>query len=209
MSACRLVLVCFAVREEAAAFKRIAGSRPQVKVLLTGMGPRNAEQAIRAALTKERPGLVMSCGFAGGLKPELATGTVLFTADGETGLEPALVAAGARPGRFHCAEQVATTAGQKRALREKTESEVIRAICREQQVPSATLRVVLDAADEDLPLDFNALMTPDQRMSCWKLAGALLRSPAKIGVLLRLQKRGEAAAEKLAAVLERATAALG
>jgi nucleoside phosphorylase len=165
-------------------------------------------------LAKDRPQLVLTCGFAGGLNPELATGTVVFAGDPETGLEPALLAAGAKRARFHCAEAVAATAKQKRALWEATgadavemESEVIRAVCGEQRIPSATVRVILDMADENLLLDFNQLMTADQKMSYGKLAVALAKSPGKVGALLRLQKQARAAAGNLAEVLARVTAA--
>ena len=210
----RRVLVCFAVKEEAKAFQRLAGERANVKIILVGIGRRNAERAIRAALAEEQPDLVLTCGFAGGLRPELTSGTVVFAADLETGLEPALLAAGAKPARFHCAPRVMATAEEKRALRAGTradavemESQSICAVCREHKIPSATVRVVLDTAQEDLPLDFNKLMTVEQKMSYGKLALALAKSPGKAAELLRLQKQTRMAAARLAEVLARVTAA--
>ena len=210
----RKVLVCFALKQEARPFRQLVAGRSDARVILVGMGKRNAERAIRAALAEERPDLVLTCGFAGGLRPDLAMGTVVFAIDPETGLEPALLAAGAKPARFHCAERVIVTAAEKQALHESTradvvemESEPIRAVCHQQKIPSATVRVILDTANEDLPLDYNQLMTPDQRMSYGKLALALAKSPGKVGTLLRLQKQAAAAASKLAEVLARITAA--
>jgi nucleoside phosphorylase len=206
--------VCFAVREEAKYFS--SGLPPDVRILLTGIGQRNAEKALRAALTGPRPGLVLSCGFAGGLDPQLATGTVVFAVDSVPGLDSALIAAGAQPGRFHCAPSIATTVQEKRLLREKTradavemESQLICEICREEKIPCATVRVILDTAQEDLPLDFNRLMTSDQQMDYAKLALALVKSPGKVGALLRLQKQTDAAARKLAEVLTRFTSSVG
>jgi adenosylhomocysteine nucleosidase len=210
----RKVLVCFAVKEEAKAFQQLAGERGNVKVILVGIGKRNAERALRAALAEEQPDLVLTCGFAGGLRPGLTRGTVVFAADPETGLEPALLAAGAKPARFHCAQRVAATAEEKRALRASTgadavemESQSICAVCREHKIPSATVRVILDTAQEDLPLDFNQLMTVEQKMSYGKLALALAKSPGKAAELLRLQKQTRVAAARLAEVLARVTAA--
>jgi adenosylhomocysteine nucleosidase len=202
------VWVCFAVQEEAKSFLPWARKRDYLKVILVGIGTHNAERAIRTALTEERPSLVLTCGFAGGLRPDWAMGTVVFSADPETGLEPALLAAGAKPARFHCSEQVAATAEAKRALRESTgadavemESRIIHAVCRQQNIPCATVRVILDTAQEDLPLDFNQLMTPRQKLSYRKLALALAGSPGKVGALLRLQEQTRAAAGKLTDVL--------
>src|SRR5258706_2208694 len=211
MSARPFTLVCFAVKEEARSLNELAASRPDVKPLLTGIGPRNAEQSIRAAITARKPALVLSCGFAGGLRPGLASGAVVFSTDRESGLEPALLAAGAQPAKFHFVPKVATTAEEKRALWNATsadavemESQVICKVCREQKIPSAIVRVILDTAEEDLPLDFNRLMNNRQEMDYGKLAVALVKSPGKIGSLLRLQKQSQAAAEKLAQVLAEA-----
>jgi nucleoside phosphorylase len=175
------------------------------------MGARNAEQAIRRALTAGKPAQVFTCGFAGGLQPEFASGDVLFNAGGDAKLAACLAAAGARPGRFHCAARVAVSVVEKAALRAASgadavemESQIIASICREQAVPCAIVRVVLDTAGEDLPLDFNALMNADQKMNYARLAWAILKAPAKIGALMTLQKQSRAAAERLAAVLERA-----
>src|SRR5438046_2498198 len=92
-----LTLVCFAVKEEARPFNQLAGPRPRLQTLLTGIGQRNAGQAIRAALAVQTPKLVLTCGFAGGLRPDFPAGAVLFAADADAGLEPVLLQAGARP----------------------------------------------------------------------------------------------------------------
>jgi adenosylhomocysteine nucleosidase len=158
-------------------------------------------------LKGEKPGLVLTCGFAGGLRPGLETGAVLYETDHEA-LRRAVEQAGGRAGQILFSSRVATRADEKLALWEKTkadavemESESIRRICAEHGVPSATVRVVLDTAEEDLPLDFNVLMTAEQKVSYGKLAAALARSPGKIPALLRLQKQSQAAAEKLSEVL--------
>jgi len=200
------VLVCFAVKEEAAAFKRLKASS-EVRVLLTGMGARNAERAVLAAISERKPALVLSCGFAGGLKPELKIGDVVFSTD-EPALREKLTAVGATPAKFFCATRVAVTAAEKAELRRTTgadavemESEAIHAVCRERGIPCATVRVISDAANEDLPLDFNKLSKPDLSLDYAKLALAVAKSPGKIPALLRLQKNCKFAAERLADVL--------
>jgi nucleoside phosphorylase len=174
------------------------------------MGQRNAERSVREALATHKPGLVLTCGFAGGLRPDLKLGAVLFSGNGNSSLETAMLAAGAQRGQFLCRNEVAATSEQKRTLWKTTgadavemESEFICAVCRERQIPCATIRVILDPADQDLPLDFNQLMNAEQQIDYWKLALAIMKSPGKIGALLRLQKQSQFAAEKLAEVLVR------
>jgi adenosylhomocysteine nucleosidase len=206
------VLICFAVREEATAFQKafpwVSHRSSGLKILITGMGRKNSQRMLEQQLENSRPNLVLTCGFAGALNPELEIGDVVFDADAETGLTEMLQAVGAQPAKFHCASRVATTTEEKTALRQSTgadvvemESGIIRQICREKKIPSATIRVISDAAYDDLPLDFNALMTPDYAISFPKLALALLKSPGKIPDLMKLQRHTRFAAVELAIVL--------
>ena len=144
------------------------------------------------------------------MNPYLRAGTVIFSTDEDAGLTPALLEAGACPVTFHCADRVATTVEEKQRLWETTgadavemESKIIRAICRAHEIPSATVRVISDTADEDMPLDFNALTTPDMKMHFGKMALAIGKSPAKLPALLRLQRQTAAAARVLADALAR------
>jgi nucleoside phosphorylase len=201
------VLVCFAMKEEKTAFQKIAERNAAVSILVTGIGQKNAEKSLRDFLAGKIPVRVVTCGFAGALVSDLAIGAVVFETD-DARLREALTAAGARAVKFHCADRIATTSREKQELRRSTnadavemESGVISRICRERGLPCATVRVISDAVDEDLPLDFNLLSKPDRSMDYGKLAWAVAKSPGKIGALRRLQKQTRFAAEQLAAVL--------
>src|SRR3974390_315554 len=156
------VLVCFPLKEEAAPFRKVAAKKSGLSILLTGIGRRNAEKSLRDSLTAHSPKMVLSCGFTGGLNPDLKLGDVIFemvnaplapalappggervsarTGEGfnqgvskptaEDKSEPTdlgccdlkdeLVAAGARPATFFCADRIATTAAEKKRLRDET-----------------------------------------------------------------------------------------
>lgn len=201
------MLICFALKEEAAPFRKIAAGKSGVSILITGIGRQNAEKSTREFLATNSPELVLTCGFAGGLNPDLVFGTVVFETS-EENLRANLLAAGAKPAKTFCANRIATTIAEKKNLRDETgadavemESAAIHAVCRERGIPCATVRVISDTASEDLPLDFNRLAKPDLSLDYGKLALAVAKSPGKIGALLCLQKQCKAAAEKLAEVL--------
>jgi len=223
-------LVCFALKEEAAPFQKVAAGKPNMSVLITGIGRKNAGKSVREFLAggvsvpaSRRPGaspnrlagtlappeLVLTCGFAGGLNPELKVGDVVFEPSTFNPQFPSrLVAAGAKSAKFFCANRIAVTAAEKKKLRADTgadavemESAAIHAVCAERGIPCMTVRVISDAAEEDLPLDFNALAKPDQSLDYGKLAWAIATSPGKIGALMQLQKKTGFAAQRLAELL--------
>src|SRR5262249_927850 len=149
-------LVCFAVKAEARFFKPAPQWRTPARVTITGIGKKNAARAVQRVVEQVPPALVLTCGFAGGLNPDWPRGTIVFSVDDGLNLTSILLQLGAKPGRFHCSARVALTAEEKQQLREATsadavdmESEVIRQLCRERGIPSATIRAISDAADED------------------------------------------------------------
>ena len=137
-------LICFALKEEAAPFRKIAvgGLRRshQVSILLTGIGRQNAEKSLPEFLNSCRsrgnetqiknklktphvvsyePDLVLTCGFAGGLNPDLKLGDVVFQTTDET-LRAKLLGAGAKQLKVFCADRIATTVAEKKQLRDET-----------------------------------------------------------------------------------------
>lgn len=211
-------LVCFALQTEAAAFqKRLAaslqrrtGRAADIRILLTGVGRRNARAALLKCFEHGPPARVLSCGFAGALDPALPIGAVGFTSS-QPELETALRRAGAQPMRFVTVDQVAISREQKAALRQQTgadaaemESEAIEALCRNRGVAFAVVRAISDCAGEDLPLDFNRVLRPEGGLDVGRLLVALARRPAAVPGLWRLARQARLASERLAVVLANA-----
>jgi adenosylhomocysteine nucleosidase len=180
-----------------------------VQVWVTGIGRKNAAGNIREAIAQVRPERVITAGFAGGLNPALKLATVVYEEDFGAGFGRELEKLGAVPARFYCHRRVAITAEEKRLLWKQSgadavemESSVIRTICHELKVPSATIRVISDDASQDLPLDFNALMTSEDRINYLKLFWTVLSRPSRILKLIEFQRQTIDAARSLGAVLE-------
>jgi adenosylhomocysteine nucleosidase len=202
------LLICFAVREETKFFRLLRLSTT-FQVWITGIGRKNAAENVRQAIARLKPERIITAGFAGGLNPALKCGTVIFDEDFDAGFGKELEELGAVPASFHCHRRVAITAEEKAALWKETgadavemESSVIRTICREFHIPSATIRVISDDASQDLPLDFNALMTSEDRINYLKLMGAVVSRPSRIPKLIEFQRQTISAAQKLGGMLE-------
>jgi adenosylhomocysteine nucleosidase len=207
--AAKLTLVCFAMKEEAAPFRKYAAEGADLAILVTGIGRKNTEKVVREFLRQRQPHRIFTCGYAGGLDPALKSGDAVFFTE-DNSLATALQAAGAKSAKFFCASKIAITVAEKAELRRSSganavemESEVVHEICRQQKIPCATVRTISDTAEEDLPLDFNKLTKPDLNLDYGKLFLAIAKSPSKILALMRLGKKTRAAGEKLAEVLHR------
>ncbi len=210
------LLVCFAVKEEAKyfavateCFKGTLAGGMSCQTWITGMGRTNAAEGIRRAINLVRPERVITAGFAGGLNPKYKFGTVLYDQDFLADFGPELENCGAISGKFYCHKRVAITALEKAELWRSSgadavemESSVIRTICGEFKIPSATIRVISDDATQDLPLDFNALMTSDDRIDYKRLIWNVLSQPTRIPKLVGFQRQTTDAARKLGVVLK-------
>lgn len=186
---CEDVLICFAGRTESRFFRR---RRPNVSVLHTGMGRRNAKAALEDCLAKRRPELIITSGFAGGLNPELRVHELLFEKSGEHPLFDGLANLPFREGRFCCHDRIAVTAEEKRLLWQSSgcdavemESAGIHEIARWRGIPCLTFRAISDAAHESLPLDFNRLLTSRMKVDLAKLWGTLCRNPGRLLAFVR------------------------
>ncbi|HTI70874.1 MAG TPA: hypothetical protein VMF06_12975 [Candidatus Limnocylindria bacterium] len=183
----------------------------ELTLVVTGMGPVHARKTAERILEAGENQVVWTCGYAGGLNPELGVGAVVYSADAGFPFQGGLAAGLARQARLVTIDTVAVSRSDKAALRSRSgadavdmESAIIREIAALRGIPSATVRTVSDTADQDLPLDFNALSTSAGGIHPFKLALALIGAPQKIPRLIRFGGETARAAEALAEVLEKA-----
>lgn len=202
------IAVCFALQEESGPFRKLSGEK--VPLFFTGIGRVNAEKAAREYLATHSPALMLTCGFAGGLDPTLQIGDVIFEtgAMGTHAIRAKLLTAGAKSVKIACVDKIATTAVEKKKLRDETgadalemESAAVQAVCRERGLPCATIRVISDTANDDLPLDFNEFLTPDKKVDMAKLMMTVAKNPWKMGALMELQRKTKLASQRLGEVL--------
>ena len=200
----RSILFCFAVADEARAFS----DQTKLPILITGIGYSNARNAIKKKLSENQPNTVLTCGFAGGLNPELPAGTVLHSCGEYFQYSKALENAGSQEGTFFSSSHILITPDEKACAYAKTgadavemESTAIHEICKIHDVPCATVRVISDAANEDLPLNFNSFMNSKMELSYSKMAWALCRKPWIVPRLIRFGSRIKCSARQLANTL--------
>ena len=186
----------------------------EVRVVVTGAGRFAAQRALVHAFDGA-PELCIASGLCGGLKSSHAPGSVLaaravadvsgarvIQADAEFVARAA--GAGAKVvDKFLVSDRVVSTADEKAILAGAgdavdMESVYVLAAAWQRGVRAIAVRAVSDAADSDLPLDFNRVFSERGEVSVPKVIGQLIRRPASLAGLLRLANESERAASALA-----------
>jgi adenosylhomocysteine nucleosidase len=190
---------------------------PEPLVELSGVGETRAENAAGRLLERGATALV-SWGVAGGLDPGLRPGTVILPdtvigADGQrwgVDLEwrdRLLERVGGRvvtaTSPLYHATSVITTANEKRVIHERfgagaadMESMAVAGVASAKDIPWIAVRVVIDAADQDLPAAILTAIGDDGRLPVVSIIGFLLR-PRLWRPLIALGLAGAAAGRSM------------
>jgi nucleoside phosphorylase len=214
------VLIVAALKRELAAIAR--DRNPELALLDTGEGPRNAERALRAWLNAQRARAVINVGLAGALAASLQTGDVViarairgaagwFEASASPLFQAATGLGNVRIGTAVTVDEIVCKATDKRRLAESVgvnetawvdmESTAIAAVCDELQMPYLIVRAISDGFDEDLPVDFNRCRDASGRVSSRRVVQAALARPRAFKGLLALKRRADLCAGNLAAFI--------
>jgi adenosylhomocysteine nucleosidase len=147
-----------------------------------GVGREAARRAARLIIDGHRPRLLVSAGFGGGLDPTRARGAIIEPAVAR-GEEPTsellpLAAAGQGGETIVTVDRIVRTPAEKAALAAATgaavvdmETLAVAAVAREAGLPCRAIRVISDAAGDELPPDVSRLIAPQ---SAFRRAGAVI-----------------------------------
>jgi adenosylhomocysteine nucleosidase len=159
---------------------------------VAGMGRQAAATATRLLIAGHRPRLVVSAGFAGALDPDLRRGdvvlpTVAILEDHAsriplTRFGPSVESASIA---IVTVDQVVGTGAAKARLAAATSAQVVdmethavAMAAREAEIPCASVRVVSDTADQELPAEVAALAAPQSAARrLGRALGAIGRRP--------------------------------
>lgn len=125
---------------------------------------------------------MISTGYCGALDPKLRVGDIVVSGEAQVSSKRPFVS-----GAVHTCDRVAATVAEKRALREQTgaiavdmEAEAVQSRASALGIPYACIRVVSDAAWENMPLDFNRYRGADGRFSRTRIALAAMARPFSV-----------------------------
>lgn len=161
-------------------------------------------------LAESHPGLILSCGIAGGLARSLRSGDLII--DGDASLVAHLRRAlpEAIEGKILGGDAIVATAAEKRdvarrsgAIAADMESHVARRVAERRQLPFAAIRVISDCAEDDLPPAALVGMRPDGGLALGAVLGSIARRPGQLPGLIQTGRQADRALGKLADAFDR------
>lgn len=196
---------------------RIGGT--EVNVLLTGVGGKNAWLEATKIIWDSDIDVCISSGLAGSLRSEYQLGELLAAKEvqavgwrrvvtSDRNLLRLAEQHGARAvNSFYSADRVISLASEKRELgklADAVEMESGEILCEAAAFGARgiAIRAISDAADEDLPLDFNKVITSTGEVSMPRVLGEVVRHPLSTPALVRFGSQSRMATEKLAKFLD-------
>lgn len=205
------------LRSESGAYETVIGSA-RIHVVLSGAGPAHAARVARRVLAA-RPDLCISTGLAGALRSSFVPGQILAasrvlssesTLVGESHplLLEAALSSGARPAAaFLTASSILGSAEEKQRFAPvadavEMESFAVLSEAAKWHIPAVAVRAISDAADANLPLDFNRVLDAHGHVRLSLIFSELARRPHKIPALVRFGRTSRRAAVNLARFLD-------
>ncbi len=192
------------------------GQEDRVLLLQAGMGPRGAA---RAFVRLDKPALILSAGFCGGVGPGLGLGDVVVASHvmrntDSFPAEPLVLEAATRALKtiglpFHVGpiltvDDVVTPAeglegrADLQILAVDMESAYLAEAARRQGVPFLGIRVVSDTPAEPWAAEARSFLDQDGRLKAVSLAATLFRHPSWIPRMVRLASKLRFATRQLA-----------
>lgn len=197
--------------------KKFAFSLPGKEITLveTGMGPNSVKEALSAELTRFSPDLLMFCGFAGGLHPDLAEGAVCYTHSAREisseevfklrvskGLSDFIVRNQIRPVlALSCEAPVdkkvlCCAVGEQPAVLDM-ETATVAEMASQNKIPFVCFRAISDAVDREVGFDLGDISDARGRVRLFSVLGTIIRKPATLKAFYLAWRRSRIAARNL------------
>ncbi len=208
------------VTTQADGFKTHSGAWRDRGVLLveSGVGRQRAARATAAVIDGHHPSWIISTGFAGGLAQDVARlhivvgNSVVNEAGERLAIDLKLDPTGRRGlhvGRILTVDRIVRTPAEKQALAAKhdalavdMESFAVAEVCRRERTRFMAVRVISDAADDELPPDVERLINrPTMAGKLGAAAGAIVRRPSSVKDFWQLKEQALLATDRLAEFL--------
>lgn len=200
----RLIAACGLKREA----RIIARACPDAVTVIGGGVAAQLETRLELAV-EGFAGVILSCGIAGALSPELKPGDVVI--DGDERIVEWLRRAmpDAVRGRIVGGDAILASAAAKRMLRDATggaavdmESHVAARVAGRCGLAFGAVRAISDGAEDDLPPAVLVGMRPDGGMALGAVLASLARDPRQLPALIRTGRQADRAFAGLKAAME-------